>query len=64
MKSKDIYRHCKHKKREEVKHEWQISLTKIRRGNYIDNYKKWKLHVKWKRFCLDRNQEYFVPQKR
>ena len=38
-------------------------LDKIRKGDHIHEDKMGKVHIKWKRFCFVRNQEYVVPQK-
>ena len=39
-------------------------LDKIRKGDHIYEDKMRKVHIKWKRFCFVRNQEYVVPQKK
>ena len=39
-------------------------LDKIRKGDQILEDKMRKVHIKWKRFCFVRNQEYVVPQKK
>ena len=39
-------------------------LDKIRKGDHIHEDKMRKVHIKWKRSCFVRNQEYVVPQKK
>ena len=39
-------------------------LDKIPKGDHIHEDKMRKVHIKWKRFCFVRNQEYVVPQKK
>ena len=39
-------------------------LDKIRKGDHIHEDKMRKVHIKWKKFCLVRNQENVMSQKK
>ena len=39
-------------------------LAKIRKRESTQESKLKKVHIKWKRFCIVRNAEYLVPQKK